>query len=49
VAFADVEVVAEGMKPLQSPLLQVLYAHWSSVVQLAWKFPHLVINIEFTA
>jgi hypothetical protein len=33
---ADVVVVEfEAIKPLQAPLLQVLYAHCESVVQLA--------------
>jgi len=35
---------ADGRRPLQSPLLQVLKAHCALLEQAALKFPHLAIN-----
>jgi hypothetical protein len=36
-------------RPLQRPLLQVLYAHCELLVQAALKFPHLGIRPELLA
>jgi hypothetical protein len=39
----------EARKPLQRPLLQVLYAHCELLVQAALKFPHRGIRPELLA
>lgn len=46
VALPELE---EARRPLQRPLLQVLYAHCESLEQAALKFPHLGIRPELLA
>ena len=49
VAEAEDETVVElGRGPWQDPLWQVLVAHWSSVEQVAWKDPQVVMVKELT-
>jgi hypothetical protein len=43
------EEADERSAPLQKPSLHLLNAHCWSLVQVAWKFPQTVCNIEFVA
>lgn len=42
--MVELPALEEARKPLQRPLLQVLYAHCESLVQAALKFPHAAIR-----
>ena len=44
VVGGDVLLAEDLSGPPQAPFTQVLVAHWSSLVQLDWKLPHLRIR-----